>query len=381
MSKSATKIRNLGFAGGGFYGIAQVAALKELESFRDCLDIKQVCGVSVGSLVAALYSVGYNADEMASIMFTLDFDALIKDNYFAYYSMYTSFGMYSATLLEEEIERLIRIKTNIRFCTFCQISKDLTVISTNLNYQCARFFNKNTTPNMPISKAVRMSIGYPMIITPVLFEGDLYGDGGEFLNYPITTFQNLDETLGLTFSAHDENSDGTLKNRIPITDIYDYVKAIGSTMNRATYVSQITEKHLKRSVVIHISENISSMQFNLTADQKRIIYDCGARAVHEQIGSILGLSEEEVIARIAAARPVPVTIMAIDQPDDTTSTDTPPTDAIPTDTIPTDADLVCCVKSMAREAAVVVEGRSCSALHPFGVVAIVAEATAKNSIQ
>ena len=282
-------IRNIGFAGGGFFGIAHVAALVELEKYSEYFDIKNIRGVSVGSLIAALYAVGYTASELSSIIFELDFDNLIKDNYFAYINLWNNFGMYGANAFEEKIESLIRAKTNIKNCTFDQIDMNLTIISTNLNYQCPRFFNRKNSPNVPISKAVRMSIGYPSVITPVLFEGDLYSDGGEFINYPITTFKNLDETLGITFASNNENPDGTLKNRIPINDVYDYIVAVCSTMNRATYVSQITEKYLSRSIVIHIDSNISSMQFNLTTEQKQIIYDCGTKAVKEQIKKILGL--------------------------------------------------------------------------------------------
>ena len=283
------KIKNLGFAGGGFYGIAQVATLKELEKYEEFLDIVRIRGVSVGSMVAALYAVGYTPDELTTILFDMDFDKLIKDTYFAYVRLYEKYGMYEANKLEEEIERLIRNKTNIKLCTFCQIDIELTIIATNLNYQCARFFNKETAPDMPISKAVRLSIGYPLIMTPILFEGDLYGDGGEFINYPITTFDNMEETLGITFAAYNENNNGTLKNRIPINNVYDYIRSIGSTMSRATYVSQITEKYLERSVVIHITEDISSMQFNLTTEQKKIIYQCGIKAGSEQIKKILGI--------------------------------------------------------------------------------------------
>ncbi|XWV24656.1 putative patatin-like phospholipase [Tupanvirus deep ocean] len=286
------KIENLGLAGGGFFGIGQVAVLKELEKYKEHFDIKRIRGVSVGSMVAALYAVGYSGDELTKILFEIDFDKLIKDTYFAYFKLYERYGMYEANKLEEEIEKYIRIKTNIKLCTFCQIDKDLTIISTNLNYQCPRFFNRENTPDMPISKAVRMSIGYPLIMTPVLYEGDLYGDGGEFLNYPITTFDDMDKTLGITFAAHNENTNGTLKNRIPINDVYDYIKSIGTTLSRATYVSQITEKYLKRSIVIHITEDINSMQFNLTNEQKKIIYECGTKAVQEQIGQILGLDND-----------------------------------------------------------------------------------------
>lgn len=290
MTKKITKIKNLSLCGGGIFGIAEVGALKELENYKEYIDIKHIRGVSVGSMVAALFAVGYTPDQLTEILFEMNFNDLIKDTYFAYVKLYEKYGMYEANKLEEKIETLIRIKTNIKYCTFNQIEMELTIIATNLNYQCPRFFNKELTPQVPISKAVRMSISYPLIMTPVLFEGDLYGDGGEFINYPITTFDNLEETIGITFAAYNENRDGTLKTRIPINDVYDYIKSIGLTMSRATYVSQITEKYLKRSIVIHINENISSMHCNLTLEQKETIYQSGIKAVREQISSILANS-------------------------------------------------------------------------------------------
>lgn len=285
------KIKNIALCGGGFYGYAEVGALTELENYKEYLDIGEISGVSVGSIVASLYAIGYTPDELSKILFGLDFDLLIKDNKVPYYNMYENFGMYSANKLEEEIERLIREKTNIKFCTFSQIKMNLVIISTNLNYQCPKFFSKEHSPDMVISKAVRMSIGYPIVMSPVKFEGDLYGDGGEYLNYPITLYKNLDETLGITFSAHNENSDGTLKHRTEINTIYDYIRSIAVTMNRATYVSQIKKKHLSRSIVIHITENISSMQFNLSNEQKHFLYNCGVKAVKEQIHGLIGINK------------------------------------------------------------------------------------------
>jgi NTE family protein len=281
------KITNLALCGGGFFGFAEIGALSGLEKFSDYIDIKNISGTSAGSIIAALYAVGYSATELTKIMADMDFDLLIKDTKFPYFRLYGKFGMYDANKLEEEIERLIRVKTHIKQCTFCQIKKNLTIVATNLNYQRARLFNKENTPDVPISKVVRMSIAYPLIISPVLFEGDLYGDGGEFINYPITIYDDMSKTIGITFSNHNENRDGTLRVRTTINDVYEYIKTIGQTMNRATYVSQIKSNHLERSIVIHIDKNIQSMQFNLGDDEKKYIYKCGEKAVHEQIYKIL----------------------------------------------------------------------------------------------
>lgn len=282
------KIKNIALCGGGFFGYAEVGAISELENYKDHFEIKSIRGVSVGSMIAALYAVGYTPQELKEILFNINFDLLIKDTMLPYLSLYDKYGMYKADKLQEEVESLIRKKTNIKFCTFSQVEKDLTVIATNLNYQCPKFFNKENTPDMVVSLAVRMSIGYPGIITPILYENDLYGDGGESMNYPIITYENLDETLGITFAAHNENPDGTLKNRIPINNIYDYIRSLALTMTRSTYVSQITQKYLDRSIVVHITEDINSMQFNLNNDQKKFIFDCGVKAVNDQIKKIIG---------------------------------------------------------------------------------------------
>lgn len=283
------KIKNISLAGGGIYGYSEVAVLSELEKYKEYLDIKRISGTSVGSIVAALYAVGYTPEELTKALFDMNFDDLVRDNYFAYISLYDKFGMYEAKKLEDEIESLIRKKTHIKLCTFSQIDKELTIITTNLNYQCPKFLNRENTPDMPISKAVRMSIGYPLIMAPVLHEGDYYGDGGEFMNNPILMYENMEETIGVAFAAHNENSNGTLKTRIPINNVYDYIRSLGLTMSRATYVSQMTEKYLDRSIIVHITENISSMDLSLSHEQKKIIYDCGIKAAKEQIARVLGI--------------------------------------------------------------------------------------------
>lgn len=300
------KIKNLAFCGGGFYGYSEVAAIKELENFKEHFDIQNIIGTSVGSITACMYAIGYSPSEMTKALFELDFDGLIKDTTFTYYNLWENFGMYQASKLEQVIEEFIRIKTNIKYCTFAQIDKNLTVVATNLNLQKPVIFSKETTPNMIVSKAIRLSIGYPGVMTPVLYEGDFYSDGGLFMNYPIVSYSDdeLEETLGITFSSFNENRDGTLKERVEIKDIYQYIGAVTRTLCRALYTTQITEKHFKRSIVIHINENVTSMQFGLTLDQKKRIYDCGTRAVQEQIYDILGIDRPKETVQELIQEPI-----------------------------------------------------------------------------
>ena len=285
------KICNLSLSGGGNFVFAHVGALAELEKYPEYISVQNISAVSCGSIVAALYAVGYTTTELKEIFFNLEWDKLLCGTSNKYRSLYNNYGLYEATDFEAEIDRLISAKTNIKNCTFCQLKKNLTIIATNLNYQKPAYFNKDFSPEMIISKAVRMSIAYPILITPVLYNGDYYGDGGEFMHYPITIFDNLSETIGITFMSHDENLDGTLKTRNSIDSVYDYIKAVATTMSRSMYVSQITPEYLSRSIIVNIPEKIDSTQFNPTLEQKKIIYEAGTNAVIDQIDKIIRINK------------------------------------------------------------------------------------------
>lgn len=287
-----TKIKNLCLCGGGIFGYGEVGALTVIEEYSDYFDFTDIYGVSVGSIIAALYAAGYTAKELSQILFDFNFDSLIRGGaILPYLRFYERFGLYDAQELEKEIEKLISYKTNIKYCTFSQLRKNLVIVTTNLNLQRPRLFSKDLSPDVAISKAVRMSISYPGIITPVSFEGDLYGDGGETINYPIILVNNLRESIGITFSSYYENDDGTLRHRIPINSIYDYIRSLALTITRTTYVSQIMPEHLDRSIIIKITQNINSMQFNLSQEQKQFIYECGMKSAREQLPKIIGIKK------------------------------------------------------------------------------------------
>jgi len=290
-----TKIKNLALGGGGIFGYAEMGALSELLKYKDHLDLTSISGTSVGSIVATLYAIGYSIDELNAIIFDMNFDTLIRDNSIPYINLYEKFGMYEAKKLEDEIERLIMNKMNIKQCTFSQIEMNLTVVATNISHQKAVFFNKTTYPKMVVSKAIRMSISYPIVMMPVLFEDDYWGDGGEFVNYPIINFPPNEETIGITFAAHNENRDGTLKSKVFIKNVIDYFKSVATTMSRSAYISQLTPEYLGRSIVVQITDDISSTQFNITTEQKKNMYHCGVIAVQEQIGRILGIITPDII--------------------------------------------------------------------------------------
>ena len=53
------------FSGGGIKGVAHIGALKAFE--EENIKFDYIAGTSSGSIVACLYSVGYNSDEIYEI--------------------------------------------------------------------------------------------------------------------------------------------------------------------------------------------------------------------------------------------------------------------------------------------------------------------------
>jgi len=67
----------LTFAGGGAKGAAHIGVLKVLEEVG--IPIDYVTGTSMGSIIGALYSLGYNAEQMDSIISGMDWSVFMSD--------------------------------------------------------------------------------------------------------------------------------------------------------------------------------------------------------------------------------------------------------------------------------------------------------------
>ena len=64
-------------AGGGAKGVAHIGALKVIE--ESGIPIDYITGTSMGALIGALYSIGYSASELDSLVRTQDWTTLLSD--------------------------------------------------------------------------------------------------------------------------------------------------------------------------------------------------------------------------------------------------------------------------------------------------------------
>ena len=76
--KNASPKIALVLSGGGAKGAGHIGVLKILEKYNVPVDI--IVGTSAGSIVGALYSIGYSPDEIEEFMMTQEFDKLFSNS-------------------------------------------------------------------------------------------------------------------------------------------------------------------------------------------------------------------------------------------------------------------------------------------------------------
>lgn len=185
-------------SGGGAKGAGHIGVLKVLEKYNVPVDI--IVGTSAGSIVGALYSIGYSPDEIEKFMLTQEFDKLLSN------SSDRPLKNISQKLLEKDGTLGISIdeKNNIYFplgivngehiyLTFKKAFEKAERIKSFDDYPIrfrAIATNINTGKSYAIekgdlAKAVLMSMAIPSVVTPIDHNGDFYVDGGVVDNFPV----------------------------------------------------------------------------------------------------------------------------------------------------------------------------------------------------
>lgn len=252
-NKEEKNYEYLVFSGGGLKGISYCGAVLNLEKIGILYNekgeskIKGYAGTSIGSLFASLLAIGYKPSDLSEILKSLDltkfFDGkleMIQD----FALIFENFGLCNGNYIDEFLGKLIKDKTGTPDYTFKQLYDDkqiaLVVVGTDINYEKTVYFyhqNENQSfANIPIRKAIRISMSLPLIFHPVKYEGDLFVDGGILDNFPIHVFDgkypgdikaklNLcnpnPKVLGLRIIPEDEEPN-VIKKRQNIDGFFNY---------------------------------------------------------------------------------------------------------------------------------------------------------------
>lgn len=272
-------IDTLVISGGGVKGIVFIGVFKYLEELNRRLDIKKIYGVSVGCIIGFLYAIGYTPKEMEEEIFKMDIKSLQSIRLKTFIKNY---GMDSGKRIMKWLEELVERKGYKRTITFRQLFKlrgiELNIGCTNLNKYKDVFFNKDVSPNLRVIRAIRMSIGIPLVFSTVKYKGEIYVDGGVINSYPIKNVGKTDNILGLKILLNNELKD-LVDEKIESMGDYLYHVFYCYMLQKETFTT-LSLEYSENTIFINPGK-IHPINFNLNDKDKGDLIECGYLAAKE----------------------------------------------------------------------------------------------------
>ena len=237
--------RRLAFCGGGVRCVAHVGALKALESANLLGCVKEMIGISAGSLFALLYVLGYSLRQIEELALKFDFTVLgtIEPEDIILFPM--TLGLNSGEAVDKLIASILHQKAFDKDITFSELAK-----KTKLTFRCyATDLQKTkmkemsvwTTPNMSVKTAVRASMCLPVLYSPVKDGDSLLVDGGLLHNLPLVflTEAEIQETLAVLFYSPHEGEQKPIES---VLDFFKYIYDGALTMRNIPYIQKYKER-------------------------------------------------------------------------------------------------------------------------------------------
>ena len=272
------KYNHIIISGGGIKGISIVGAIQQFFKFNDINNVNKYSGSSAGAIISLLLIIGYTPTELKEIFFELDF-AKFRDIKFT--NIMDNYGFDNGDKVTNLIRAMLITKNVDLNITFIDIynkyAKEFNIPGSCITKNCAEYFNHYNTPNMKILEAIRITISYPLVYTPITLNDNIYVDGALIEPYPNRFVKEDDVPIGFVL---DDVSKIESSNKINSLEQY-CLQLINSSYN--VYLNKCVEKYRDHIIFIKVTYNISAMNFNLDDEIKNNLYYDGINSTNEFI--------------------------------------------------------------------------------------------------
>ncbi|QED38565.1 patatin [Antarcticibacterium arcticum] len=222
-------------SGGGAKGLAHIGALKVLEEAG--VKIDYIAGTSMGAIVGALYSSGYNAAQLDSIFHDINFNILIQDDIprsaktfyekeenekyaltlpFDNFQISFPSGLSRGQNIYNLVSRLTMHLGDVR--DFSKMPIPFFCIASNIETGEQVLLDSGSLP-----KAVSASGAIPSFFSPVRIDGELLTDGGVTNNYPVQELRDRGAEIIIGIDVQD-----TLMDREELKSALNILNQIGN---------------------------------------------------------------------------------------------------------------------------------------------------------
>jgi NTE family protein len=271
------KYKNLVLSGGGLKGYYFIGALKYLYE-NNLLKPKRIIGVSIGAIIGYLLTIGYQITEISSLFLKISLDKytpeLVLDK------LFEEFYCLDNTKIIKMLSYLTTSKNMNKLITLdelYQLTKiDFIVGTCNLTKKKYEFISHLTYPDLPAIIALQMSFSLPLIFKPVIYNNNIYVDGGVYNNYPINYLKSdIKKTIGIALNSNEE-----------ITDVFGIISSI---IDLISDNKKIKKKYYLNTIFINRIENYNLLDFINIKEQREDMINAGfnsAKKFNEKIDFI-----------------------------------------------------------------------------------------------
>ncbi len=239
--------------------VGVLAALRDLGARYE-----RLVGVSGGSIVAALHAAGWTAERMLELAYEINF-ARFRGR--SLIELVLRGGLSSGSVFERWLDGVLEGRT------FEDLQLDLAVVATDVRASRPVIFERATTPSMKVARAVRFSMGIPLLFSFQAWEGALLVDGSILSEDALHREWTQDGTPVCVFRLRSEEGGRplSLNSWFPLVGYtHMLIRTFMTTISREF----VDAKYWPRTVVID-SGPLSPLEFRLDRTQKMDLYRRG----------------------------------------------------------------------------------------------------------
>lgn len=189
--------RNLCISGAGTQGPALMGALMYLQKNGNLDTVRDVCGVSFGAMLAFMWSLGIDLEELCKSILDVNVETFFKINvrdFFNKYGLSTTdeiINLMAELMIKHDYDPNITFREHMYKTDIM-----LRVPALCLNNQQLVYFSNISHPNTKIIDAIRASISIPLLFTAPTIKDQHYVDGGVIRHVPYDPYvDHEDKTL------------------------------------------------------------------------------------------------------------------------------------------------------------------------------------------
>ena len=262
-------IHNIVFSGAEIRGISYIGIIKAIEELNINDNIKNILGVSSGAIFATTLVLGLSSSQLEKIIMSLSIGQLFNFSTDNILNIVDTYGIDDGEKITRIFKILFKKILKNEHATFKDLhefnsSKNLVISGTNLYTKKSEFFSYQTTPDMPLYIAIRISTSIPICFNAVNYNNSMYIDGAFSNNFPINYFkEDIKNTLGIIISE-------VKTTNKEINTLGDYMYTITDCVLgiMPNYLKHLYNNNI---IEIEVEYNVLELKFN-SVIKKHLVY-------------------------------------------------------------------------------------------------------------